>query len=109
MNIETYCKENKEKFELGKGLPEGDTFIHRTSNIKEVKKEFDGTTKTLWEITDVNENKYIVGKGVLTGLFTKIKNGHEYIRITRSGTGKTDTRYTYLGVSEPIKVQKETH
>ena len=112
MKLTDYYKENKEDFEVGGGIPEGDTYFSKECEIEPKQVEFNGVKKTVYELTSVEAQKYRVGKSVINGLMEKINNGHEFIRVTRSGKGQKDTRYTFLGFAElpsNIKITKEVH
>ncbi|KKL59079.1 hypothetical protein LCGC14_2218960 [marine sediment metagenome] len=96
MKLKEYVEKND--FVTGKGLPQGDTIL----NINEVdvlESEYDGNPRfqLKWKEGDV-EHEYYVPKGVLADIKKLAADGAVNIRVTRTGTTKSDTRYTVIKV-----------
>ena len=84
-------------------IPEGDTYIQKQSlDINATEKDFGSGKKPRYEIKFVNKEdelkEFEVGVQVIRGIEKELPKDGDYLRITRSGTGKEDTHYTVTSV-----------
>ena len=81
-------------------LPQGDTIINilTTQVIEETRKNDDGTTRNVFELTLDDGQKLIVPKSVMADIKNRIIQGANKVRITRAGTTKLDTKYTVVTI-----------
>lgn len=84
-----------EKIELGGGFPQGDTVLD-LSAIDVQKSEYDG--KPNYKITS-NGDTFFCPKTVMRDLMELQGRGIGKARVTRTGKGKEDTRYTVIGLN----------
>ena len=85
-------------FSSGETLPEGDTYLPVTAEVKEVETEFEGKKKIRYQI--VHDGKtFFVGPKVMEGIRVAIKKGFDQVRVTKAGEGK-NTTYTVVGVKK---------
>ena len=96
MKLSDYLKTTDAKeFAGGGGLPEGKTvFELAKTEIQEITG-LDG--KPRWKLAQ-SDKEYIVPKTVMQGLQKEQAKGKNIVEVVRQGTGKTDTKYTILGV-----------
>lgn len=79
-------------------LPQGDTFLDvLTTEIKEVAiPNDDGTSRIGYEATTKEGNTHLLPKSVLASIKKLASTGATKVRITRTGTTKTDTKYAVI-------------
>ena len=95
--------ENEEieaKFEK---IPEGDTYIKKESlEISKEVKEIAGVMKDRYNLSFLNkkdeQKEFEVGISIVRGIKKCMEKPEPYIRITRQGTTKEDTKYTTTSV-----------
>lgn len=93
-------KEYKDNL-MGRGLPQGDTFFELTKlNISLREKNFDNNKTTSYFLDEGESNEgFFVPVGVVKEIEKIFKeNKFPFVRVTRVGLTKTDTRYTVIGV-----------
>jgi len=84
-----------EKIELGGGFPQGDTVLD-LATIDVEKSEYNG--KPNYKINNGAET-FFCPKTVMRDLMELQAKGLSKARVTRTGKGKEDTRYTVLGLN----------
>lgn len=83
----------------GKGLPQGDTFFDLDkTTIQTQVNSMDGKEKTSFFIQEGGKEGYFVPITVLKNIEVLVKDGAKKIRVTRTGAGLKDTRYTVVRV-----------
>jgi hypothetical protein len=89
------------------GFPQNDTYLDLESTVVEKfdYKEQDGSTKTKYKLhimnPDGSKTVIIAPLMVYKMIQAVVKKDPAFkrVRVTRTGTGKTDTRYTVVGVN----------
>ena len=104
MKAEKYFEQNKIESDFEK-LPVGDTYIDlSTLDIEETTKNFNGVEKQRWNLSFKNkkgeDKEFEVGKQIIRGIQDCVDLGSPFVRITRQGTGREDTKYTVTAVEE---------
>lgn len=79
------------------GLPQGDTFLKLEELDVDSVTTSDGNKR--YKLTE-GDKTYYVPPSVMEKIVEAQKEGLAEVRVTRSGTGKTDTNYTVVGVDK---------
>lgn len=96
MKITEYVEKNEF---MGAGLPQGKTIIELATTEIEERNEKDDEGKPVkkW-VVGLGENKYFIPRTVMQKIQEAHRQGKKSVEIVRQGTGKTDTKYTVLGI-----------
>ncbi|MBP42750.1 MAG: hypothetical protein CL528_13330 [Aequorivita sp.] len=95
MKLNQYVEQAK----FGSGLPQGDTIINlETTDVEETEfEQVDGSKQKKWILTTENNDTYIVGITVMSGIQEARDKGFSKVRVTKTGF-KLDTKYTVIGL-----------
>lgn len=84
---------------LGQGLPQGDTVLELDKiELEDVKATFDGKERIRTKMKTQDGKDFFIPFSIVRNLQNFSINGVNKVRITRTGTTKTDTRYTIVEV-----------
>jgi hypothetical protein len=82
-----------------KGIPQGDTYFDLdTAIVEKVEIEYNGKMETKFQIKQ-GDKTYIAPPVVFKDIKAAIAAGFKRVRVTRTGQGKENTRYTTVGVN----------
>jgi hypothetical protein len=82
-----------------RGFPQGDTFLDLdVAIVEKIEVDFNGKKETKFQITQ-GEKVYIAPAVVFKDIKVAIAGGFKRVRVTRTGQGKEQTRYTTVGAN----------